>query len=871
MFKKLLVISSTSFASLVVSAWLLAASAFSSDASFVPKDIRVEGLARVSSDTIFASLPFSMHEKVDKKMLSETINTLFKTGNFEHVEVGRDGDILVVRVKERPAIASIEIEGNKAIKEEDLKQGLSRSGLSEGKLFKRATLEGIRLELQRQYVAQGRYDSGISTKVTPARNNTVNILITVDEGSVAKVRHFNIIGNKVFKNETLIEELQMRQTHWLSLFKGDDKYSRERLQGDLERLESYYRDRGYLKFAVNSTQVSLSPEKDAVFITINITEGDIYTVSDVKLSGEIILPEPIIKSMVMIKPGMVYSQSRITQTQELVSRVLGNDGYTFAKVRSYPKVNEENKTVELTFFVDPGKRTYVNRIIFKGNVTTKDEVLRRELRQMEAAPASGSKIEQSRLYLNRLGFFKDVKSEIVELPDKDDLVDIVFSVEEQPSGQINASVGYSDGSGLLLSAGLQQNNFLGSGNSVAFSVSRNDYQKSVDFSFNDPYYTIDGVSRGFNMYYRNTDFQKAGISTYSIDTYGAGLNYSYPIGEGTSVGFGIGYANVKVHTGAYAPQEIVGTPNKIAGLNEYIDRVFVNGQPEYPEDEKLQPVDDLFNQGIEPFKEAGTGFVDVHGDQYNNYKLNLTWRQYRLNRGVMPTKGYDQRLGAELGIPGSDLEYYKLNYTGQIYLPVAPEYIFRLHTRLGAGFGYGDTSRMPFLENYYAGGIGSVRGYERSTLGPRGTPAEIYLRDYAKKTDGVTPVTSPADYGYIYDDGTEKFNTAEITSRYNHIGGNVLVETGVEFIFPLWLIKDRSSVRTMLFVDAGNVFDTDCNDTQLDCHSPDITKLRASAGLGLTWLSPMGPLSFSLAQPFNYGDINKGNRKFFQFTIGTGF
>ncbi|MCY4045180.1 MAG: outer membrane protein assembly factor BamA, partial [Cellvibrionales bacterium] len=825
MFKKLFVLTSISFASLFASLGLFAASAFASEASFVPKDIRVEGLARVSSDTIFASLPFSMHESVDRKMLSQTINTLFKTGNFDHVEVGRDGDVLVVKVKERPAIASIEIEGNKAIKEEDLKKGLSRSGLAEGKLFKRATLEGIRLELQRQYVAQGRYDSGISTKVTPARNNTVNILITVDEGTVAKVRHFNIVGNKVFKNETLIDELQMRQTHWMSLFKGDDKYSRERLQGDLERLESYYRDRGYLKFAVNSTQVSLSPEKDAVFITINITEGDIYTVSDVKLSGDIILPEPIIKSLVMIKPGMVYSQSRITQTQEMVSRVLGNDGYTFAKVRNYPKVDEENKTVELTFFVDPGKRTYVNRVIFKGNVTTKDEVLRRELRQMEAAPASGSKIEQSRLYLNRLGFFKDVRSEIVELPDKDDMVDVVFTVEEQASGQVNASVGYSDGSGLLLSAGLQQNNFLGSGNSVAFSVSRNDYQKSVDFSFNDPYYTIDGVSRGFNMYYRNTDFEKAGISTYSIDTYGAGLNYSYPIGEGTSVGFGVGYANIKVHTGSYAPQEIIGSPQKWPGLDQYIDRVFINGVPEFPEDEKLEPVDNLLNRGIDPFQEPGNGFVDVHGDQYNNFKLNLSWRQYRLNRGVMPTKGYDQRIGAELGIPGSDLEYYKLNYTGQIYLPVASEYIFRLHTRLGAGFGYGDTSRMPFLENYYAGGIGSVRGYERSTLGPRGTPAESYQRDYARKKD--RSINSDT-VGYLYDEDYEQFLTQEITSRYNHIGGNVLVETGVEFIFPFWLIKDRSSVRTMLFVDAGNVFDTDCNDTQLDCQAPDLTKLRAS-------------------------------------------
>lgn len=831
-------------------------------------DVRIEGLERISSDSIFAALPFHVPSEVSSSDVREGIGVLFQSGNFNNIEVGRENKTLVIKVEERPSIASIDIKGNKAIKTDDLKQGLSRSGLSEGQLFKRATLEGIRLELQRQYVAQGRYDSQINTNVTRIGKNRVKIEINVDEGSVAKIKHFNIVGNQHFKKSTLVDELEMRQTEWLSIIKGNDKYSKERLQGDLERLESYYRDRGFLKFAINSTQVSLSPEKDAVFITINITEGDIYTVTDVKLSGDIILPEPIVRGLVQLRPNTVFSQSKVTQTQELISKVLGNDGYTFAKVRSYPKVNEEDKTVELTFFVDPGNRTYVNRIIFKGNYMTKDEVLRRELRQMEAAPASGSKIEQSRLYLNRLGFFKDVKSEMKEVPGHDDLVDVVFNVEEQPSGQVNASVGYSDGSGLLLSAGLQQNNFLGSGNSVSFSVSRNDYQKSVDFSFNDPYYTIDGVSRGFNVYYRNTDFEKAGLSTYSIDTYGAGLNYSYPIGEGTSVGFGLGYANIQVHTGSFAPQEIIGSPDPITNLDQYIDRV-LNDQGLPVSDEYLQNISTLTAQGIEPYAPKGNGFVDRHGDQYNNYKLNLSWRQYRLNRGMLPTKGYDQRLGVEFGVPGSDLEYYKMTYTGQIYFPIHPEYIFRLHTRLGAGFGYGSTSRMPFLENFYAGGIGSVRGYERSTLGPRGTPAERYRFDTPKKTDG-TPI-SGASFGYVYNPDTQQFETDEITSRNNHIGGNVLVETGAEFIFPLWFIKDRSSLRSMLFVDAGNVFDTDCNDTQLDCSAPDITKLRAAAGLGLTWFSPMGPLTFSVAQPFNYDKINEGNRKFFQFTIGTGF
>ena len=840
------------------------------EGAFVVKDIRVEGLKRLSSDSIFASVPFVLNTRVDRKTVRETIGILFGTGNFDDVTIGRDNNTLVIRVKERPAISKITIDGNKVIKTDDLKKGLETSGLAEGKLFKRATLEGIRLELQRQYVSQGRYDSSIKTKVVDTSKNTVGIEITVDEGSVAKVRHFNIVGNKHFSKKQLIEQLQMRQTEWMSFIKGNDKYSRERLQGDLERLESFYRDRGFLKFNITSTQVQLSPEKDAVFITINLNEGDIYTVSRVKLSGDIILPEPLIRSLILVRPNQVFSQSRVTQTQEVISRVLGNDGYTFAKVRSYPKVDEDSRTVELTLFVDPGNRTYVNRIVFRGNSTTKDEVLRRELRQMEAAPASGSKIEQSRVHLNRLGFFKDVKSEIVELPGKDDLIDVIFNVEEQPSGQINASVGYSDGSGLLLSAGLQQNNFLGSGNSVGFSVSRNDYQKSIDFSYNNPFYTIDGVSRGFNLYYRTTDFEKAGISTYSTNTYGAGLNYSYPIGEGTSVGFGVGYANIKVHTGEYAPQEIIGSPVPASSIDQYIERLYVNGEPQWGANEHLEAISHLYDQGIDPFVDTGTGFVNEHGDTYNNYKLNLTWRQYRLNRGMLPTKGYDQRLSFEFGVPGSDLEYYKMIYNGQIYLPVVDEYIVRLHTRLGAGFGYGSTSRMPFLENFYAGGIGSVRGYERSTLGPRGTPAERYIYDKPRNPDG-SYIDPESAAGYVYNPDIEEFVAYDITSRYNHIGGNVLVETGMEFIFPLWFIKDRSSLRSMLFVDAGNVFDTQCNPTQLDCTEPDLTKLRASAGMGLTWFSPMGPLTFSVAQPFNYGEINKGNRKFFQFTIGTGF
>ncbi|CAA0108809.1 Outer membrane protein assembly factor BamA [BD1-7 clade bacterium] len=837
---------------------------------FTISDIRIEGLQRIPAGSVFASLPFNINDEASPELINEAINVLFRSGNFNDVEMGRDGDVLVVRLSERPSIASIDIEGNKAIKSEDLLEGLNRSGLSEGRVFKRATLEGIRLELQRQYVAQGRYDATIVAEIEQLPRNRVAVHIDVNEGTVAKVKHMNIVGAEAYRTSDLLELLEIHPSGLLSLIKGDDKYSRERLRGDLERLESFYRDRGYLKFNIDSTQVALSPERDAVFITINVSEGDIYTISDVKLSGEIILPEPVVRSLILVGPKSVYSQGLVTQTEELVAKVLGNDGYTFAKVRSYPKVDEDEKTVELTFFVDPGNRTYVNRIEFTGNTTTQDEVLRREMRQMEAAPASGNKVEQSRLRLERLGFFKSVESEIVEVPGQEDLVDVKYNVEEQHSGSIGASIGYADGSGLVLSANLQQNNFLGTGNRVGVSVTKNDYQFATNISYTDPYYTIDGVSAGFSVFYRKTDFERLGVSEYSTNTFGGALNFGYPISEISRLGFGIGYANIDVTTGVFAPQEIVGSPEPFApNFDEYIQRQFRDGIPVFPPpvDEQLRNIDVLYDQGINPFVNAERGFIDDHGSRYNSFTLNASWRQSKLNRGLLPTAGYSQSISAEVGIPGTDLEYYKLIYDGQIYVPVLPEVSFRFHAKIGYGGGFGNTNELPFFENFFAGGFGSVRGFERATLGPRGTPAQVYQTSTPFDTAGQP--SEPGQLGYVYDPDLEKFVTQERASSTNSFGGNVLVEGGAEFIFPVWFIKDRRSLRTVLFLDAGNVFDSNCGSGQLNCNDIDVTQLRASVGLGLTWISALGPLTFSLAKPFN--DTRFDDTKIFQFSIGTGF
>lgn len=832
---------------------LLLPSLLLAEVDFQVHDIRVEGLRRVPANTVFANLPFNIQDQVNAELLDQAIERLFASGNFNDVEIGRDGDVLVVRVQERPAIGEINIEGNKAIKKEDLMAGLKQSGLAEGLIFKQATLEGVRQELQRQYVAQGRYDAGVVVEARPISGNRVALYIDIDEGTVAKIKHLNIVGNEAFDDETLLKLFEMQPTGWLSWANSEDKYGRERMLGDLETLESFYRDQGYLKFSITSTQVSLSPERDAVFITINIDEGKVYHVSETRLSGDIILPQDLMESFILLQSGDIYSQRKVTSTEELMSKLLGSNGYVYARVRSYPELDEESGQVALTFFVDPGKRVYVNRIQFQGNISTQDEVLRRELRQMEAAPASGPKMEQSRVRLERLGFFKSVESEMVDVPGSDDLVDLVYTVEEQHSGSIGASIGYADGSGLVLSANLEQRNFLGTGKQVAVSIERNDYQNRFSASYNNPYYTIDGVSRGFSVFYRETDFDKLGVAQYSSNSYGGSVSYGYPISETARLGFGMGYARIELEIGPYAPQEVIASPRDL-GMDNYVGYQVIDGEVT-PGESVLRSIDDLLNAGIDPYITGEPGFVDANGDSYDNFTLNANVRQSKLNRGMMPTDGFSQSLSLEAGIPGTDLEYYKLNYEGQYFIPLAVDWSVRLHGRLGYGDGYGDTSGLPFFEHYFAGGFGTVRGYERASLGPRGTAAQRYLT-----VDSET---------YAYDELAQKFVTYPISSNADSFGGNVLVVGGVELIYPLWFVEDRRSLRTTVFVDVGNVFDTDCGEGQAGCYEPQLDQLRGSYGLGVTWVSALGPLTFSLARPFN--DTRLDKPKVFQFSIGTGF
>jgi len=771
--------------------------------SFTISDIRVNGLQRVSAGSVFGALPLNVGETADDRQLVEATRSLFKTGFFQDINLGRDGNVLVITVVERPSISSIEIEGNKAITSEDLLKGLNQSGLSEGEIFQRATLEGVRNELQRQYVAQGRYSAEIEAEVIPQPRNRVALKININEGTVAAIQHINVVGNTVFPDEDLVDLFELKTTNWLSFFKNDDKYAREKLSGDLERLRSYYLDRGYINMDISSTQVSITPDKKHVYITVNVDEGQKYSVREVKLSGDLKVPEDEVKALLLVKKGQVFSRKLMTTTSELITRRLGNEGYTFANVNGVPEAHDDDHTVSITFAVNPGKRAYVNRINFRGNTKSEDEVLRREMRQMEGGWASTYLIDQSKTRLERLGFFKEVNVETPQVPGTDDQVDVNYSVEEQASGSITASVGFAQNAGLILGGSISQNNFLGTGNKVSIGLTRSEYQTRYNFGFVDPYWTVDGVSLGYNAFYRTTDYDEldTDVSSYAVDSFGGGVSIGYPISETARLTFGLTVQEDEIKTGDYTVDEIIA-------------------------------------------------FLDREGDNFLNFKGSVGWSESTLNRGVLANRGHSQSLVLESTIPGSDLSFFKLDYRAQIFAPLTTNTTMRFHTELGFGDGYGSTSGLPFYENYYAGGFNSVRGFEDSSLGPRSTPSFV-------------PGGGQDKYGRYTDPDQDPLP----------FGGNVLIQGGAEYLFPLPFVKDQRSLRTSLFWDVGNVFDTNCSSTQKNRGDSgcdlDLSSLASSVGVGVTWITALGPLSFSLAMPIKKPD--DADTQVFQFSLGQTF
>jgi len=840
---------------------------------FTVADIRVEGLQRISPGSVFAALPVGVGDRVDTFATRAAAKNLFSTGNFDDITIGRDGNVLVITVVERPSISEITIEGNKAIETEALLDGLKGAGLAVGNVFQRSTLEGMQLELLRQYVLQGRYDAEIDAEVIPEPRNRVSIEIDVNEGTVATIKHINIVGNAIFDDEELGDLFELKTTGWFSFFTSDDKYAKEKLTSDLETLSSYYMDRGYLQFNIDSTQVAVSPNKDAVYITANITEGEKFTVSEVGLSGDLVLPEDDLSRFLLVREGQVYSQQLVTTTEEYLTRRLGNEGYNFATVTGIPEVNEDESTVEIKFFVDPGKRTYVRRINFTGNLSTSDDVLRREMRQMESAPASAAAIEQSRVRLQRLGFFKEVEVENVEVPGHDDLIDVDFTVEEQSFGSIGGSVGYAQDAGLILGLNLQQNNFFGTGRRVGININSSRFQDVASLSYTNPYFTEDGVSRGFSVFYRKTDLSEINVASYTTDTVGANMNFGYPISETQRLGFSLGVTDTQITVGQYAVQEIKASPRLQLGINDWYEST-LGEDGFYTDVETLRPLLELPPSALST--PSDLGFVDENGDQYLNFSVTGSWLQSTLNRGQLATRGQSQSLALEVSVPFSDLEFYKLTYRGEIYFPIYQEFTLHLRTELGYGGGYGDTTALPFYEHFFAGGFGSVRGYENNTLGPRSTPPQIYLVD--RPVTGIGEAGLPTEiggpqgtqFGYVVDPRTGKIVVQPVNQRRpDPFGGNALIEASAEILFPMPFIKDRSQLRSAFFFDVGNVFNTECGADQVNCFDIDAGELRYSVGIGVTWLSGFGPLTFSLAKPLNASEIDE--REVFQFTLGRSF
>ncbi len=637
---------------------------------FKISDIRVEGLQRIAPGTVFNYMPVQVGDTVGDDVTSAIIRALYQTGFFNDVRVERDGSVLVVSVQERPAIAEIEISGNNDIKEDDLKKGLKDIGLAEGRVFNRSVLDRIEQELKRQYFALGKYGVRVQSTVSPLERNRVAVRIEITEGLTARIKQINIIGNTAFTESDLLKQFKLGTPHWYSFYSKNDQYSKQKLGADLETLRSYYLDRGYIRFEIKSTQVSISADKKDIYITIVLSEGGVYTVSDIKLAGEPTIPAEQLFPLIHLRRGDTFSRAVVTESSERVSALLGNEGYAFANVNTIPDIDDESKQVSVTFFVDPGKRVYVRRVNMKGNTRTRDEVLRREMRQLETAWFSTELVQKSRERLKRLGYFEEVDIETPAVPGSADQVDVDVAVTEKASGNLLAGVGYSQSQGLLFNASVTQNNFLGSGKRLVFAFNSSQINQLYRLAYDNPYYTVDGISRGFEISYATTDFDQLVGARYTTDIGVLGMNFGLPISDTSRAGLGLRYQYTKFNAGA-----------------------------------------DLL----------ALDFVAQNGDTFNDLILSASYSNDTRDTAIFPTEGSLNTVLGEVAIPGSDLTYYRLTYRGRTYFPLTRSFTLSARGELGYGDGYGDLTALPFFENYFAGGPQSVRGWEASTLGPRET------------------------------------------------------------------------------------------------------------------------------------------------------
>lgn len=740
---------------------------------FVVKDIRVEGIQRTEAGTVFSYLPVKVGEVMTDEKTAAAIKALYATGFFKDVRLeARDG-VVIVTVEERPSIATITLKGIKEFSADDLKAGLKQTGLAEGRVLDRAMLDKAEQELQRQYFNRGKYAVEIKSTLTPLERNRVAVQFDVVEGDSARIRQINIVGNRDFKEKTLLKEFGSTTPGWLTWYTKSDQYSKTRLAGDIEALRSFYLNRGYLEFNVDSTQVSISPDKQGIYITVNVTEGPQYTVSDVKLAGQMLVPEAELQKLVTVKPGEVFVRDRLTETTKKIGDRLGNDGYAFANVNAVPELDKEKQTVAFTLFIDPGRRVYVNRVNVAGNTKTRDEVVRREIRQMEGAYYDAEKINRSRDRLNRLGYFNEVNIETPSVAGTTDQVDVNVSVAEKSTGNIMLGAGFSSSEGLVLSGSVSQANVFGTGNRLTAQINSGSVNTVYSLSYTNPYYTIDGISLGYDLYRRDVDAAELDdVSAYETSTIGAGMRFGLPVNERDFISFGLTYEQTSL------------TIDEATASVQYKD--FIN--------------------------EFGDGINSADTD---TVRLDTSWARDTRNSFLFPTKGLMQRVSAEIGTPLGNLQYYKVSLQHQQFFPLSKSFTLMLNGEAGVGDGLSGKS-LPFFKNFYAGGTSSVRGFANGTLGPK-----------------------------------DAFGDA--------LGGNTRVVGNAEIFFPLPGIKDDQSLRMSAFVDVGAAFDAE----------PVFDELRYSAGLAVLWVSPMGPLKFSLAKPLVEKDGDE--TEVFQFTLGNVF
>ncbi len=739
--------------------------------SFIVDDIQVQGLNRISPGTVFNYLTVTVGDTVDDQKSRDAVRALFKTGFFRDVRLERNGDILVVIVEERESIADITFDGNKAIKTESLVEGLGGVGFAKGEVFNEAKLDKVKQELRRQYYSHGKYGVRIDAEVEQVDKSSVNVHFNISEGTAARIKEINIVGNTVYSDDEIVSKFDLTTPTWLSWITKDDQYSKQKLQGDLERLRSMYVDNGYIYFNVDSTQVSITPDKSDVYLTVNITEGDQFTISEVKLSGKLIVEPEELFDYVTTRKGMVFSSKGMNQTSKFLTERLGNEGYAFANVNPIPKTDDDEKTVAVTYYVDPGQRVYVRRVSFVGNSKTRDEVLRREMRQLEGGWISTQQVERSKIRLKRLGYFEDVNVETPAVPGSTDQVDVKFAVKERPSGNLLLGLGFSQAQGLIFNTNITQNNFLGSGKSVSFGFNNSEINQVFRLGYVNPYWTIDGVARGFNLSYQKTDSSNNSNTTdFKSEILSVGGSLAIPISEYNTVGLNLDYESTTIETSLFL----------------------------------LDPQVALF--------------ILREGNDFNVLRLSTSYSFDTRNSGTFPTRGTLQRLRVEGALPGGDLKFWKVDYDSRLFVPLVKQYVLLLKGRVGYGDAYGDTSQLPFFENFFAGGPRTVRGFEENSLGPE----DIFGRA---------------------------------------LGGDTMVVGNAELIIPVPFLDQFKSVRLTGFFDAGNVFATN--------QKFSFSELRTSAGFSGVWLSPFGLLSVSIAEPFN-SKVGDEVQKF-QFTFGTSF